>query len=194
MLGTNANFLSYVLVANATRPIIAELGFSNSFQWIFSVYTIAVSTSLLITGRLSDIFGRRWFIIGGNFCNCLGAIIAAVAQDIPTVIVGMMFIGLGGAVQLSFPAIIGERTYTLLEIVRSQGVIVNQLSRRTIDLFGWASSTSRVWDPTALVLLWRSHSSPQLTTSGDGASTSISSSRVRADPIVMHIFATDQSL
>jgi MFS family permease len=40
----------------------------------------------LIVGRLSDIFGRRYFMIGGAALGCIGAIICATAKSVPVLV------------------------------------------------------------------------------------------------------------
>lgn len=66
------------------------------------------NVGFLIVGRLSDIFGRRWFFIGGNVLALLCGILGAVAQNINTLIVGNALGGLAGAVQISFTVAIAE--------------------------------------------------------------------------------------
>ena len=61
-----------------------------------------------ILGRLSDLFGRRWFFIGGNIVALIGIIVSAVAQNMTTLIIGAAIYGLGETVQLSFNVAIGE--------------------------------------------------------------------------------------
>lgn len=57
---------------------------------------------------MSDLFGRRWFFIGGNVVALIGIIICAVAQNVSTLIVGSAIYGVGETVQLSFNVAIGE--------------------------------------------------------------------------------------
>lgn len=63
---------------------------------------------LTLVGRLSDIFGRRYFLIGGQTFGLIGALICATAKNIPTVIAGTVLVGLAGAVQLTFTFVIAE--------------------------------------------------------------------------------------
>lgn len=61
-----------------------------------------------LVGRLSDVFGRRWFFIGGNFLGLISAIMGATAKNMNTLIGSSCLAGLAAAVQLSFPIIVGE--------------------------------------------------------------------------------------
>ena len=72
------------------------------------VWTLATAVGYTLIGRLSDIFGRRWFIIGTSLLGLVGNIIAATAQSVNTLIAANVFNGLAASGQLSFPVIIGE--------------------------------------------------------------------------------------
>lgn len=62
----------------------------------------------LIQGRLSDLFGRRWFFIGGNLLALVGSAIAAAAPNVNTLIGGNLLYGMGECIQVSFGVAIGE--------------------------------------------------------------------------------------
>jgi MFS family permease len=79
-----------------------------NFVWIATGYTLAIGVSCLIWGRLSDIFGRRWFFIGGNALASIGSILGATGQNITTVIWCQVFIGLAFPAQLSFSVALAE--------------------------------------------------------------------------------------
>jgi MFS family permease len=61
-----------------------------------------------LVGRLSDIFGRRHFIIGSNIFGLIGLTIADSAQTVNTLIAGNVFNGIAAAGQNSFPIVIGK--------------------------------------------------------------------------------------
>lgn len=48
-------------------------------------------------GRLSDIFGRKQFLILGNLLGFIGGVMAATAQRVDVVIGGSVFIGIASA-------------------------------------------------------------------------------------------------
>lgn len=69
-----------------------------------------VGIGFSIVGRLCDIFGRRWFFIGGSVLALVGDIVCATATSIPILIGGTVIIGLAASVQLSFLSMLGELT------------------------------------------------------------------------------------
>ncbi|KAF9891663.1 hypothetical protein FE257_003675 [Aspergillus nanangensis] len=81
----------------ATMRIIAtELGDVNMQAWFVPVYTMCVTMAFMICGANSDLFGRRWFIIGGNILEFIGFIVAGTAKNNTALIVGCALIGFGG--------------------------------------------------------------------------------------------------
>lgn len=58
--------LDATIVNIALPSAQADLGFSNgSRQWVITAYALAFGSLLLLGGRLSDPFGRKWTFIGG---------------------------------------------------------------------------------------------------------------------------------
>ncbi|OAG00721.1 siderophore iron transporter [Paraphaeosphaeria sporulosa] len=106
-------YLGYVLPANTITIINADLGPDPNYALIPVVKTLCGGVGLIMVGRLSDIFGRRWFMIGGGVLGIIGSLINATAKDINTILGGTVFIGLAGAVQVSF-------SFVLMELVANK--------------------------------------------------------------------------
>lgn len=104
--------MPYIFSANAMPMIEADLGSKNAI-WISLAYTLCTSVCLLLFGRLTDIFGRRYFVLGGHTFALLGCIIAATAQHINALIGGMVFVGLAAGVQQCWVVFLGERMIPL---------------------------------------------------------------------------------
>ena len=85
-----------------------RIGPSPYISWVNIARTLALSFTYTILGRLSDLFGRRWFFIGGNMVALVGIIVCATAKSVDALIVGSAVYGLGETVQLSFNVAIGE--------------------------------------------------------------------------------------
>ncbi|KAH8651850.1 putative siderophore iron transporter [Tricladium varicosporioides] len=107
-LGNISNYLGWVMPSNSLALINEDLGPSANITWVAISYTLGLSVGFLLVGRLSDIFGRRWFFIGGNAFALIGAIVAATAKSVGAIIGGEVLGGLAGAVQISFTVAIAE--------------------------------------------------------------------------------------
>lgn len=66
------------------------------------------SVCCLLVGRLTDLFGRRYFILGGNALGLIGCIIAARANSIDVLIGANVLIGIGATVQAAIAYVVGE--------------------------------------------------------------------------------------
>ena len=53
------------IVATATPHILADLGGFDLLSWVFTVYLLASTVVVPVVGKLSDMFGRKPFILAG---------------------------------------------------------------------------------------------------------------------------------
>ncbi|KAI1258440.1 fungal trichothecene efflux pump [Xylariaceae sp. FL1019] len=88
--------------------INADIGPSPYLSWVNVGRTLGLSFTYTILGRLSDLFGRRWFFIGGNIVALIGIVVCSTAQSINALIIGSTIYGIGETTQLSFNVAIGE--------------------------------------------------------------------------------------
>ncbi len=59
MLATFMVAIEATIVATAMPHIIGQLGGFNYYSWVFSAFLLAQTTTTIIYGKLSDIFGRK---------------------------------------------------------------------------------------------------------------------------------------
>src|SRR5690625_4291634 len=65
MLGMFLAAIEATIVATAMPTIISDLGGFSLYSWVFSAYLLTNAATVLIFGKLADIFGRKpIFIIG----------------------------------------------------------------------------------------------------------------------------------
>jgi MFS family permease len=57
-----------------------------NLSWVSLSYLLTNSVGLILVGRITDIFGRRWIFIMGNLVSLIGSIVGATANNIPTLI------------------------------------------------------------------------------------------------------------
>ncbi len=91
----------FALAAAILTVINEDIGPSPYLIWVALSYTMTVSIGLLLVGRLSDLFGRRYFFISGAALGLIGCIVCATAHSVGTLIGGTTLIGLGAAAQIS---------------------------------------------------------------------------------------------
>jgi hypothetical protein len=76
----------FALVAPLLGNINEDLGPDPRYIWIALVYNAVLTVFLAPVGRLSDIFGRRYFFIGGGVIGVVGSVVCATAKSIPVLI------------------------------------------------------------------------------------------------------------
>ncbi|KAF2031206.1 MFS general substrate transporter [Setomelanomma holmii] len=97
------SFFWIVPSLSACAAVVAtQLGDPTKAAWYVSLYTITVTITFMVCGANSDLFGRWWFIIGGNACLFIGFIVAGSAKNNTKMLAGMSLIGFGaGNAQLA---------------------------------------------------------------------------------------------
>ena len=79
--------LDQTVVSTAMPRVIADLGGFDRFTWVTTSYLVASTTAVPIVGRLTDIYGRKLFYIGGILVFMLGSILAGTSQTMNQLIV-----------------------------------------------------------------------------------------------------------
>jgi len=92
----------FSMVATVITQINADIGPSANIVWLALSYLLTTSVGLIIVGRVTDIFGRRWWFIASCVLGFVGSIICARAPSVNALIAGQTLIGAAAAVQLSY--------------------------------------------------------------------------------------------
>ncbi|MDO9707575.1 MDR family MFS transporter [Paracraurococcus lichenis] len=88
--------LDQTIVATALSTIAGDLGGWALLPWVVSAYLIASTVTTPIYGRLSDLYGRRPVLLVSISLFVLGAMLSALAQSMPMLILMRVVQGLGG--------------------------------------------------------------------------------------------------
>ena len=93
-----------MVVLDATIVTIAlpsaqkALGFSTeNRQWIVTAYALAFGSLLLLGGKLGDLFGRKWTLIGGLVGFSIASAIGGLAQSFGALVTARTLQGVFGA-------------------------------------------------------------------------------------------------
>jgi EmrB/QacA subfamily drug resistance transporter len=101
--------LDQTIVATAMPRIIADLGGLNYYSWVFTAYLLTSTAAMPVFGKLSDLYGRRPFMLMGAFVFIVASAFCGLAQSMPFLIVmrGIQGIG-GGAMMVNAFSIVGD--------------------------------------------------------------------------------------
>lgn len=81
MLGMLVASISQTIVSPAMPRIVAELGGMAHYSWIATAAMLVSAIAVPIVGKLSDLYGRRPFYLGGLIVFMIGSILAGAAQN-----------------------------------------------------------------------------------------------------------------
>ena len=91
--------LDATIVNIALPSAQADLGFSDaSRQWVITSYALAFGGLLLLGGRLSDLFGRKWTFIAGLIGFSVASAIGGSAQSFEVLVLARALQGAFGAI------------------------------------------------------------------------------------------------
>ena len=107
-LMANSLFFGVAMPVNIISIINADIGPSANAYLVSFMFQLFYGALHLLCSRLSDITGRRYFMIGGQIIVVIGWVICSRANSIDTLIAGSAIAGTGTAAGLMFPAIIHE--------------------------------------------------------------------------------------
>ncbi|MBN6189398.1 MFS transporter [Aneurinibacillus sp. BA2021] len=93
--------LNQTIVGTALPRIIAELGGMEYYSWIFTIYMLASSVTAILAGKLSDIYGRKPFILLGLGVFIIASLLCGLANTIIQLILYRGLQGLGGGLIMS---------------------------------------------------------------------------------------------
>jgi EmrB/QacA subfamily drug resistance transporter len=109
------------IVATALPQIVAKLGGFSLYTWVFSGFLLTQSVTILVFGKLADLYGRRPVLIFGIVVFLIGSTLCGFAWSMPALIAFRLLQGLGaGSIQPVATTIVGD-LYTPQERPRVQG-------------------------------------------------------------------------
>lgn len=99
--------INQTIVGTALPRIIAILGGMEYYTWVMTIYMLTSTIATILVGKLSDIYGRKPFILAGIVIFMIGAFLCGLSNDIFQLITyrGIQGIGAGIIMATAFTAI-----------------------------------------------------------------------------------------
>jgi EmrB/QacA subfamily drug resistance transporter len=93
---TMLSALDATIVATALPSIVADLGGERQIGWVFASYTLAMTVSMPVFGRIGDLQGRRPLYLGCIAGFVLASVMCGFAADLAQLIALRFVQGLAG--------------------------------------------------------------------------------------------------
>ncbi len=99
--------INQTIVSTAMPRIIAILGGMEYYTWVITIYMLTSTIATVLVGKLSDIYGRKPFILAGIIFFMIGAFLSGFSKDIFQLITyrGIQGIGAGIIMSSAFTAV-----------------------------------------------------------------------------------------
>lgn len=138
-----------VSIANIALPTLAQ-AFGASFaqvQWVVLSFLIAMSATLVSAGRLGDIVGRGYLVMGGMLVFVAGSVLCAFAPSLALLVAARAVQGLGAAVMMALTMALAAEAVPAKRIGSVMGMLTTMSAAGTalgptlggllIEWFGW---------------------------------------------------------
>jgi MFS family permease len=114
--------LDQTVVGTALPRIIGVLNGFDRYTWAVTAYTLASVTMVPIVGKLSDLFGRKWFLIAGASIFLLGSVLAGASQTMNELIAFRALQGLGAGMGIALVFTVVGDIFPPAERAKWQGI------------------------------------------------------------------------
>ena len=109
MLGLFTAAMDQTIVATSMPRIIADLGGFGLFSWVGTGFMLASTATVPVVGKLSDIYGRKPFYMGGIVLLLVGSMLCGSSQNVEQLIAFRVIQGLGAGCIMGIAfAILGD--------------------------------------------------------------------------------------
>lgn len=112
-----------VIIATSVPQVAGELGGLEHYAWVYSAYMIAELIGMPIFGKLSDMYGRKRFILGALGLFMLGSVLCGLASSMAELIAfrAIQGLGAGAIIPISFAVLF--RIYPAERRMRAQAML-----------------------------------------------------------------------
>jgi EmrB/QacA subfamily drug resistance transporter len=114
--------LDQTIVGTAMPRIIAELQGFDHYAWVTTAYLLTSTAVVPIVGKLSDLYGRKLFLVGGTAFFILSSALCGLSQNMTELVLFRGLQGLGGGVLMSMVFTVVSAIFPPAQRGRIQGI------------------------------------------------------------------------
>ncbi len=93
--------LDQTIVSTAMPRIISDLGGFSHYTWVTTAYIITSAATIPITGKLTDMYGRKVFYVSGLVVFVLASLLSGLSNTMTQIIVFRGVQGIGAGIMMA---------------------------------------------------------------------------------------------
>ena len=124
--------LDQTVVSTALPQMVADLGGFDRYTWVSTSYLVASTSILPIVGRLTDFYGRKWFIVAAIVVFLIGSVLAGLSQSMTQLIIFRAIQGLGGGSIMAITFVAVGDLFPPAERGKNQGYVASVFAMSSI--------------------------------------------------------------
>ena len=101
MLAMFLSSLDQTIVGTAMPQIISDLGGFSQYTWVSAAYLVTSTVVVPITGKLTDVYGRKFFYVAGLIIFTAGSLMCGLSQNMLELVFFRGFQGIGAGVLIA---------------------------------------------------------------------------------------------
>ncbi len=117
--------INQTIISAALPKIIAQLGGIDYYSWVITGYMLTSTISTIIFGKLSDIYGRKIFLLIGIAVFLVGSFLTGLSPNIFYMIAFRGIQGIGGGILMSISLTAVGDLYPPQERAKWTGVMMS---------------------------------------------------------------------
>jgi drug resistance transporter, EmrB/QacA subfamily len=125
MVGLLVAALDNSIISTAMPKIIGNLQGMEYYVWPFTAYILTSTISIILFGKLSDIYGRKSILIGGIITFVITSIMCGFSANIFELIIFRGLQGIGGGILISLPMIVVGEVFSPGERGKYMGILAS---------------------------------------------------------------------
>lgn len=114
--------LDQTIVGTALPRIVGELQGFDRYTWVVTAYLLASTTMIPIVSKLSDQFGRKWFLVIGVVVFLAGSVLSGMSQTMNQLIIFRAIQGAGAGIGIALVFTVVGDIFSPAERAKWQGI------------------------------------------------------------------------
>ena len=123
MISLLVGALDNSIMSTAMPQVISSLGGMAYYVWPFTIYLLTSTIAIILSGKLSDIYGRKKFLITGIIIFITTSVLCGFSQNIMELTFFRGLQGIGGGILMTIPFIVVAEVFPPRERGRYMGIL-----------------------------------------------------------------------